>query len=125
MYVHRNAELAAAALPGIQHTTLANADLGARRLSLWRQTIAPGVATPPHRHDCEEVVLVEAGRGELLIDGVAVEFGPDSTLVLPAGRDHQIVNSGDEPLRLLAAFPQTPVRTLLPDGQPIDLPWRS
>lgn len=125
MFVHRNSELSHATLPGIDHTTLANAELGARQISLWRQTLAPGAATPPHRHDCEEVVLVEAGRGSLLIDGGMVEFGPDSTLVLPAGRDHQIVNSGDAPLHLLAAFPQTPVKTLLPDGQPIDLPWRS
>jgi mannose-6-phosphate isomerase-like protein (cupin superfamily) len=125
MYVHRHAELEDASLPGIAHTTLANAELGARRISLWRQTLAPGVATPPHRHDCEEVVLVETGRGRLLIDGGVVEFGPDSTLVLPGGREHQIVNSGNAPLRLLAAFPETPVRTLLPDGRPIDLPWRS
>lgn len=125
MYVHRNAELPNAALPGIEHTTLASRDLGASRLSMWRQTMAPGVATPPHRHECEEVVLVESGRGQLLIDGGVVEFGPDSTLVLPAGRDHQIVNTGDEPLRTLAVFPGTPVATAYPDGQPIDLPWRS
>jgi oxalate decarboxylase/phosphoglucose isomerase-like protein (cupin superfamily) len=45
--------------------------------------------------------------------------------VLPAGREHQIVNDGTEPLRLLAAFPGTPVATMQPDGTPIDLPWRS
>lgn len=125
MYVHRNADLPAASLPGIEHTTLAGADLGARHLSMWRQTVAPGAATPPHRHDCEEVVLVESGRGQLHIDGGILEFGPDSTLVLPAGHAHQIVNSGDEPLRMLAAFSSTPVATVLPDGQPIELPWRS
>lgn len=125
MYIHRHAELAAAALPGIEHVTLANTDLGAARISLWRQTLAPGAATPPHHHDCDEVVLVEAGRGRLLIDGAVVEFEADSTLVLPAGRDHQILNSGPAPLRLLAAFPQSPVGTLLPDGTPVELPWRS
>lgn len=125
MYVHRNSDLPGAVLPGIEHTTLAGTDLGARQLSMWRQTVAPGAATPPHRHDCEEVVLVEAGRGQLHIDGTMVEFGPDSTLLLPADRDHQIINSGDEPLRLLAAFASTPVATFRPDGEPIALPWRS
>jgi mannose-6-phosphate isomerase-like protein (cupin superfamily) len=125
MYVQRNAGLPSATLPGIQHTTLASRDLGARHISMWRQTLAPGAATPPHRHDCEEVVLVEAGRGQLLIDGGIVEFGPDCTVTLPAGHDHQIVNSGDEPLRLLAVFPSTPVATVLPDGQAIELPWHS
>jgi mannose-6-phosphate isomerase-like protein (cupin superfamily) len=125
MYAHRNAELPAASLPGIEHTTLAGADLGARHLSLWRQTMAPGAATPPHRHDCEEVVLVESGHGHVIIDGRRIDFGPDTTLVLPAGVDHQIVNSGSEPMRSVAAFAATPVGTALPDGQPIELPWRS
>ena len=125
MYVHRNSELPRAALPGIEHSTLAGRDLGARHISMWRQSLAPGAATPPHRHDCEEVVLVESGRGQLHVDGSIVEFGPDSTLVLPAGCDHQIVNSGDEPLRTLAVFAGTPVGTALPDGRPIELPWRS
>jgi mannose-6-phosphate isomerase-like protein (cupin superfamily) len=125
MHMHRNAELPRAALPGIEHTTLAGRDLGTNDISVWRQTVAAGAATPPHRHDREEVVLVEAGRGQLLIDGAVVEFGPDTTLVLPAGRDHQIVNSGAEPLRLLAVFPGTPVATLRPDGSRIALPWRS
>ena len=125
MYVHRNADLPQAALPGIEHTTLAGADLGALHISMWRQSLAPGAATPPHRHDCEEVVLVESGRGQLHIDGRIVEFASDSTIVLPAGRDHQIVNSGDQPLKLLAAFSSTPVGTAWPDGRPVDLPWRS
>jgi len=125
MYAHRNTDLPGAVLPGIEHTTLANADLGTRQLSMWRQTMAPGAATPPHRHDCEEVVLVQSGRGHVLVDGRRIEFGPDTTLVLPAGVDHQIVNSGDEPVRTLAVFAATPVGTALPDGQPIELPWRS
>lgn len=125
MQIHSNAQLPAAELPGITHTTLAGHELGARRLSVWRQSVAPGAATPPHRHDCEEVVLVEAGRGRLLVDGRAVEFGPDSTLVLPAGCDHQIINDGDEPLQLVAAFSATPVGTFTPEGAVIDLPWRS
>ena len=125
MYVHHNADLPRATLPGLEHTTLAGRDLGANNISMWRQTVLAGAATPPHRHDCEEVVLVEAGRGQLLVDDAVVEFGPDCTLVLPAGRDHQIVNNGKEPLRLLAVFPGTPVATKRPDGRPIDLPWRS
>lgn len=125
MYVHRNAELPRATLPGIEHTTLAGRHLGASDISMWRQTVAAGAATPPHRHDCEEVVLVESGSGQLLVDGAVVGFAADCTLVLPAGRNHQIVNNGTEPLRLLAVFPGTPVATQRPDGTPIDLPWRS
>jgi oxalate decarboxylase/phosphoglucose isomerase-like protein (cupin superfamily) len=51
--------------------------------------------------------------------------GPDATLVIPPNVLHQIVNSGDESLRLTAAFSATPVGVFLPDGQPLDLPRAS
>jgi mannose-6-phosphate isomerase-like protein (cupin superfamily) len=125
MYVVDHASIAATGLPGITHRTLASHADGLGSLSVWMQTLDPGAATPPHRHDCDEVVVVLAGRGELHIAGEVQPFGPDQTIVLPAEVDHQIVNSGDEPLRTLAAFAATPVRVVLPDGTPFALPWSS
>jgi mannose-6-phosphate isomerase-like protein (cupin superfamily) len=125
MHVLENASLPQSALPGIRHTTLAGADNGLARLSVWRQTIAAGEATPPHRHDCEEVVVILSGHGELHVAGSVHRFGPDTTLVLQPDVDHQIVNTGTEPLTSIAVFSATPVRVVFPDGQPIELPWRS
>lgn len=125
MYVVDNARLQPATLPGIEHRTLAGQPLGMRQLSVWQQTIAAGQATPPHRHECEEVVVVTAGRGELHIAGRVERFGPNQTLLLPAGVDHQIVNTGEGALCLTAAFSETPVRTRLPDGSALELPWAS
>ena len=125
MHVLDNRQLAAAALPGIDHTTLAGNAQGLHRLSVWRQSIAAGGATPPHRHDCEEVVIVEAGRGKLLIDGAVHAFAADMTLVIPPNVLHQIINIGDESLRLTAAFSTSPVAVFLPDGQALPLPWAS
>lgn len=125
MYVLDNRERVPASLPGLSHHTLAGSAEGLARLSVWRQTIEPGSATPPHRHDCEEVVVVGSGRGELRIGGGAHPFGPDSTLVIPRNADHQIVNTGSEPLTLTAAFSMTPVEVFLPDGQAFPLPWAS
>ena len=65
MYVFRNVDAARAAIPGIHHQTLAGQMSGLAHLSIWRQVMDAGAATPPHRHDCEEVVIVEAGSGEL------------------------------------------------------------
>jgi mannose-6-phosphate isomerase-like protein (cupin superfamily) len=125
MHVIANNELPDSALPGLSHTTLAGSDNGLARLSVWRQTIDPGAATPPHRHDCEEVVVVASGSGELHIEGRVERFGPDSTLVIPGNVDHQILNTGAEPMNLIAAFSTTPVNVVLPDGSPLPLPWRS
>ena len=52
-------------LPGISHATWAGAQDGLSQLSIWRQTLAPGAATPPHSHDCDEVVLCLSGFGEV------------------------------------------------------------
>ncbi len=125
MYVRENAKEPWARLPGIDHQTLAGSDDGLGHLSVWRNTVAPGGATPPHRHDCEEVVLVQSGRGTLFIDGRSQEFGPDSTLLIPANVDHQIVNTGDQTMTLIAAFSATPVNVTLPDGEAFQLPWRT
>jgi mannose-6-phosphate isomerase-like protein (cupin superfamily) len=125
MYVLEIAKLPQSGLPGIRHTTLAGSENGLTQLSVWRQTIEAGQATPPHRHDCEEVVIIESGRGELNIAGAVYPFGPNTTLVIPRNADHQIVNVGAEPMNLTAAFSASPVEAMFPDGQPIPLPWKS
>ena len=125
MQVIENACRAKFELPGIEHLTLAGSGQGLSRLSVWRQSMAPGSATPPHRHDCEEVVLVLEGSGEVHIAGKPIAFGPDTTLVLPADVPHQIFNTGSVPLVTVAAFSSTPVGTFHPEGAPLALPWES
>jgi quercetin dioxygenase-like cupin family protein len=113
------------ALPGIAHATWAGAADGLRQLSVWRQSMAPGAATPPHSHDCDEVVLCLSGWGEVRIAGEVHRFGADSTVVLPRGRVHQLFNTGPMPHHTLGIFAATPVSTHLPDGEAISLPWRT
>lgn len=125
MYVIEQQRPEAVALPGIQHATWAGQRHGLQQLSLWRQTMAPGSATPPHRHDCDEVVLCLAGWGELHVDGEVHRFGADMTLVLPKGRTHQIFNTGALPMETLGAFGVTPVGTFDTDGTALALPWHS
>lgn len=125
MYVVDQAAPAATPIPGIRHATWASGHEGLTGLSLWRQSIDAGGATPPHSHACEEVVMCVAGQGEVHIAGEVHRFGPQQTVVLPAHVLHQIVNCGDEPLELTAVFGATPVPVQLPDGSALELPWRS
>lgn len=110
-------------LAGIDHATWAGSAQGLSQISMWRQTLAPGAATPPHRHDCDEVALCLAGSGELHVGGTVHRFGRDETIVLPKDQEHQIFNTGAVPLEVLAVFGATPVATRWPDGSPIELPW--
>lgn len=112
-------------IPGVAHATWAGAADGLTQLSVWRQTLQPGAATPPHCHDCDEVVLCESGRGEVHIDGTAHRFAGGTTLVLTKGPVHQIINTGDRPMEILGIFGRTPVGTCLPDGSALPLPWRT
>ena len=125
MYVISNPAPKATGFPGIEHATLAGCDDGLHDISIWQQSVAPGAATPPHRHDCEEVVMCRAGEGELHIAGKVERFGANMTVLIPAHVDHQIFSVGEEPLQVVAVFGATPVSTCLPDGVTIDLPWRT
>ena len=125
MTIVANAQIPFQAMPGLQHQTLAGAAEGLKHLSVWRQTMAPGAVTPPHRHDCEEVIVVATGSGEVHMQGKVLPFGPDSTLVIPPNVDHQIFNTGSEPMTMVASFSVSPVEVKFPDGTAIELPWRT
>ncbi|MBK4736500.1 cupin domain-containing protein [Noviherbaspirillum pedocola] len=112
-------------IPGIAHVTLAGSPNGLRDLSVWKQSMEAGRATPLHRHASEEVVLCIAGVGELHAAGRIERVHAGQTIVIPAGVDHQLISVGPEPLETIAAFPMTPVSTMSPQGEPLELPWQS
>lgn len=112
-------------MPGIEHVTLACSHTGLRHLSVWKQSMCAGNATPPHRHACEEVMICTGGIGELHAEGRVERFTAGQTIIIPAGVDHQLFSIGPEPLQTIAAFAMTPVLTTLPNGEVLDLPWES
>ncbi|WP_425496184.1 cupin domain-containing protein [Paraburkholderia caffeinitolerans] len=61
------------------------------------KSLAPGAGTPPHQHDCDEVVICLGGEGELRTDGRQQRLGSQSILILPRGRVHQFLNVGSQP----------------------------
>ena len=112
-------------IPGLDHQTLAGPEHGFKTLEMWMQTIAPGSGTPVHRHACEEAIVVLRGSGQCTINGVATDFGPNSTLQIPPDAIHQIVNTGREDMFLVAALGQAPVRVCTAENQHMPLPWQS
>jgi quercetin dioxygenase-like cupin family protein len=131
MHVTTNIEPSPSPIPGIRHSTLAGSAQGLKQLSVWDQVLEKGAATPPHRHDCEEVVLCCAGEGVLVVETDEPElarteaFAAGTTICIPRNAVHQIFNTGEGPLHLVALFSATPVVPHLPDGTRIDLPWAS
>jgi quercetin dioxygenase-like cupin family protein len=125
MPIIENADVQQFRVPGLAHQTLAGHEHGLKALEVWIQTIAPGSATPVHRHTCEEIVIVLRGSGRVTIEGEETNFGANTTIVVPPQTVHQIMNTADEEMFIIAAFSETPARVYTPDNELMPLPWQS
>lgn len=94
MAVYSNSTLIPDVLPGLAHRTLAGPEHGLKGLEIWSQSIDAQGATPPHRHDCEEVVIVLEGEGTLAMSGQEMHFAAGDTVIIPRNEVHQIFNTG-------------------------------
>jgi mannose-6-phosphate isomerase-like protein (cupin superfamily) len=78
--------------------------LPARNQSLAEATIPVGGATTEHYHrSTEELYLVTAGRGRLVIDGEEQTIGEGDCALIAPGARHKLYNVGEQPLRVLCA----------------------
>lgn len=125
MAVVNNASLQEFNLPGLNHRTFAGPEHGMKGLEVWGQTIEAGAGTPVHRHACEEAIVILEGSGTLTIEGQDTAFGPNSTLIIPADVIHQIVNTGNTKMVLIAALSTAPVQVRHPDNAAMPLPWQA
>jgi mannose-6-phosphate isomerase-like protein (cupin superfamily) len=123
MSVVKFSELEKFDFPGIVHQTIASKTQGAKSIEIWRQTVAPKAETPLHLHECEEVVIVLQGSGQVIMDGKATDFASNSTLIIPPDTAHQILNTGDEEMLIIGCFNSSPVQVYATDGEKIVLPW--
>ncbi len=74
-------------------------------MSLHLVKIEPHNAIPPHTHpDSAETFMVISGRGVCSLGGEKIAFGPGDCAIAPAGVEHGLENSNDEPLILVAIF---------------------
>lgn len=124
MAVYSNSALVPHMLPGLSHRTLAGAEHGLKGLEIWSESLDAMAATPAHRHDCEEVVIIVAGQGKVTISGSKMNFSAGDTIIIPRYAIHQIFNIGESVLRVFSALNMAPVRTESPSGVRIDLPWQ-
>src|SRR5690606_32575829 len=73
--------------------------------TLGCSSFAPGTATAMLAHSTEELAYVTSGRGELRMEGAVVPCEAGQALYIPAGVWHAVVNTGDEPVTMVYAFP--------------------
>jgi len=125
MPVVNNSSLPEFNLPGLNHRTFAGPEHGMKNLEVWGQVIEPGAATPVHRHACEEAIVILEGSGTLMIEGKTTAFGPNSTLIIPPDVIHQISNTGEARMVIIAALAAAPVKVRHADDAAMPLPWQA
>jgi mannose-6-phosphate isomerase-like protein (cupin superfamily) len=55
-------------------------------------------------HGQDQFLRIEAGEGKAILDGVEHRVEDGSAVVVPAGTQHNIVNTGDTPLKLYTIY---------------------
>lgn len=76
-----------------------------RYLQLVLMALKPGEEIGEEVHeDHDQFFRIEAGSGEVRIDGKATKVKADDAVIVPAGARHNVVNTGNEPLKLYTIY---------------------
>lgn len=78
---------------------------GARGLSIGIAVIAPGEGLPLHTHDVEEFTMILEGEGTELLGDATFRVTAGTTILVPAGVPHRLINTGDLPLHTVFGYP--------------------
>jgi mannose-6-phosphate isomerase-like protein (cupin superfamily) len=76
-----------------------------QHLQLVLMALTPGqdIGAETHKtHD--QFFRIEKGHGEIVIDGVTRKVKGGDAIIVPAGALHNLINSGDKPLRLYTLY---------------------
>jgi mannose-6-phosphate isomerase-like protein (cupin superfamily) len=76
-----------------------------RNLQLVLMSLRPGEEIGLETHgDRDQFFRIETGAGEVWIDGAKNKVKADDAIIVPAGAQHNVVNTGTEPLRLYTLY---------------------
>ncbi|MFO7568641.1 MAG: cupin domain-containing protein [Smithellaceae bacterium] len=78
---------------------------GAGNFCMRAFEVAPGGHTPKHTHAWEHEIFIHKGAGEVYGQGTWHPVGAGSVVFVPAGEEHQIRTTGNEPLVFICLIP--------------------
>lgn len=80
-------------------------DDGATHFAMRVFEIGEGGHTPRHSHAWEHEMFYHSGQGEVLCDGTTVPVQAGSVAFIPPGAEHQVRNTGAQPLVFVCLIP--------------------
>jgi quercetin dioxygenase-like cupin family protein len=108
--------------PGITGKWIASRERGAGGVGVLANTVQAGCGAPLHRHEHEEIILVEAGRIWVEMDKVRTTATPGQCVIIPANAAHSWGNEGPEVLKVLFVWnspePFAPGKSTYLEGAP-------
>lgn len=94
----------------IEQETLANEHF---RHVLWTGThiqlvvmsipVGGDIGVETHEH-VDQFFRIEAGKGMVVMDGEEIEVAEDDGFIVPAGTEHNVINTGDVALKLYTLY---------------------
>jgi len=76
-----------------------------KNLQLVLMTLQPGDEIGEEVHEGhDQFFRIEEGEGKVVIDGETHAVSDDDAVIVPAGARHNVINSGDHPLRLYTIY---------------------
>ena len=89
----------------------------AQNSQLVVMSLLPGEEIGTEVHDLDQFIRFESGRGKVILDGKEHEVKDDWAIVIPAGVEHNVINTSDsEKMKLYSIYspPEHPDGTVHP-----------
>lgn len=67
-------------------------------------SIEPGDDIGEETHDADQTTFFVSGEGQAVVDGSRSKVTPNHIIVIPKGAKHNIINKGEEPLKLFTVY---------------------
>lgn len=76
-----------------------------KHLQLVLMALRPGEDIGAEIHAThDQFFRIEAGTGEVMIDATTTKIKADDAIIVPAGARHNVINTGDTPLKLYTIY---------------------
>jgi mannose-6-phosphate isomerase-like protein (cupin superfamily) len=73
-------------------------------IQIVMMSIEPGDDIGEETHEADQTTFFVAGEGQAVLDGHRTKVVPNHMVVIPQGTKHNIINKGDEPLKLFTVY---------------------
>ena len=76
----------------------------AKKSQVVLMSLIPGEEIGTESHDGDQLLYAVKGEGVAVINGVQEPFEKGAMLCVPAGAQHNVINTGDEPFKLFTIY---------------------